>query len=119
MEISKLIADFRDDRPIMKEHNTEGHLLALLHAEYGELLEAYDTEAPNHMIDEELADVIIYCYTLLLVRGENPESVIREKVALNHAQHPSGNYQEGNYREQYVKSKSEAKQINLKGWWYE
>lgn len=117
--ISQIIKDFRTDRPIIEKHNNEGHVLALLVGEFNELMDAYEGDVEPHEIDEEIADVIIYCMTLLQLRGQDIDQTILSKLALNHSQHPAGNYQTGNYREQYIKSKTEAKQIRLKEWWYE
>lgn len=100
--ITTVLNNFPSDRPVMRENNTLEKLNQYLEQEVDEYLEDGIT-VKDQMT--ELADVIIYAATIITKLGGDPFDEVIEKIAFNLIQHPSANYQQGDYNEQRKTSK--------------
>lgn len=83
--------DWTDGRPIIKENNDLPTLIELL---FGELREF--AEDPNKT---ELADILIFAYSIANLMGWDAEEIVMEKIALNHLRYPANKFQHGDYNE--------------------
>lgn len=102
--VQRLVANFLEDRPTMKENNTFETVVSLLRGELDELVEIEPTKDPVE-IKQELADVLIFAYTLAHVLGVDAEEAIRTKVAYNTARYTAEAFKEGSY----TQSRSECR----------
>lgn len=94
------IVDFRDERDWAQFHSPR-NVAAALAVEVGELQETLlwknDEEVKTLLqadkevgrVREELADVMIYCLLFAHTCGINPETAIREKLAVNAQKYPA------------------------------
>ena len=121
-ESLKLLQDFATDRPVLNEHNTPQNLINLLIDEAYEFQNAqqdfeHGKTNRNHL-EAEWADIMAFLLTIAWKLDIDPELALREKVGMNHAQHPAGNYQEGEYHDCRHKSKQEAHDFGLEEIFY-
>lgn len=61
----------------------DGELIALMHSELSEALEAMRTHAPQEAIAEELADCCIRIFDYCGARGIDLQKAIKEKIKKN------------------------------------
>jgi len=91
MSIIDDIIKFRDDRNWEQFHNTKDLALAIS-IEAAELNELFlwttHDMADQDRIKEELADVLIYCFTLAHECGFDIDQIIREKMEKNKIKYP-------------------------------
>lgn len=83
------IAHFRDTRGWMQFH-TPPHLASSISIEAAELLELFQwgNVPTEERLEEELADVLIYCLSLASVCGIEPLVAIERKMAKNAVKYP-------------------------------
>lgn len=90
-EIMQSLADFRDARGWGLYH-TPRHLAEAISVEAGELLECYLWDGafprPHQNPAHEVADVLIFALSFCLAMHLDPETIIREKMALNAQKYP-------------------------------
>jgi NTP pyrophosphatase (non-canonical NTP hydrolase) len=86
--IDSLVA-FRDARDWKKFHTPE-NLAKSVAIEAAELLECFQwgDNYEKKQIEDEIADVMIYCLLLTEAIGIDPEKAIREKIELNEVRFP-------------------------------
>ena len=84
-ELQKLVAE----REWAQFHSAE-NLAKSIAIEAGELLECFQwgTAASDERVQEELADVLTYCYLLAARLGEDPDDVVRRKLEVTRAKYP-------------------------------
>lgn len=92
MAITEDVIAFRDERGWGKFH-TRKNLAQAIAIEAGELLEVFLWDRLRYDMAweracEELADVLIYAYTLAHELGVTPESIMRAKMAKNAERYP-------------------------------
>lgn len=116
--LTGIVRDFLADRPIMKEKNTPQHILWML---AGEMIEATQAiESGDEMaIRDEIADLVFLSISLAIQLDVDPEEVTREKAALNHLKLPASMFKEGDYDEQYLKSRMLKKKYRITEEFYE
>ncbi len=92
--LQKKVTEFRDERD-WKQFHTPKDLAISISLEAAELLEIFqwsgaDLEVNNKRskIEEELADVIMYCLSLAEVTGLEIGEIVLKKLALNNAKYP-------------------------------
>lgn len=86
--IRDAIRDFVEQREWAQFHSPE-NLAKSISIEAGELLECFqwnDSDADSARL--ELADVLIYCFLLADRLGVDPDTIVREKLAVNSAKYP-------------------------------
>lgn len=105
MLIQELVANFLEDRPTMKKNNDFTNVVALLKGEIEELVEA-EASKDETEIGQELADVLIFAYTLAHVLGVDAEEVMKNKIAYNTARYTAKAFEQGDYTE----SRSECRE---------
>ena len=88
--LKEIIENFNEDRPAMLRD-----IPTLLGALMNEVEEAMEAEGEE--LGRELADILIFVYTIAQWAGIDLESETREKIALNHIRYPASNFQEGDY----------------------
>lgn len=84
------ILKFRDERD-WKQFHTPENLAKAINIEAGELLECFQwsTEAFDRKeVEEELADVVIYCLLMSDVLDVNIEEIVRDKIEKNGQKYP-------------------------------
>lgn len=88
------ILKFRDDRDWKQFHNPKD-LAISISLEASELLEVFqwsgaDTSADKKMkkVQEELADVVIYCILMADVCGLDLDEIVQEKIKRNNEKYP-------------------------------
>ena len=88
------ILKFRDDRD-WKQFHTPKDLAISISLEAAELLEVFqwsgtDLEAAEKRgrIEEELADVLIYCFLMADAVGVDPADIIPRKLRINNEKYP-------------------------------
>lgn len=88
------IAAFCDERDWGQFHNPKDLALSIS-IEAAELLEVFQWSGQDNSavgreekIEEELADVLIYCLDMARVIGADPIEIIEKKMALNRAKYP-------------------------------
>ena len=93
-ELMKEVTQFRDERN-WKQFHTPKDLAISLSLEAAELLEIFQwsgtdlvVENKRDKIEEELADVMMYCLLLADNRGINVEEIIRKKLEANRKKYP-------------------------------
>lgn len=115
--ITKLLTDFRNDRPLMDENNDLHTLVDLMDKEVDEVRDELNGDLDQ--LAQELADVAIYALTAILEMGRDPEEELLAKISYNHVQHSAFNYQRGDFDIQRFASKSYAKSRKLKEQFYD
>jgi len=99
-KITKTLIKFRDSRNWGRFH-TEAEIARSLCIEATELNRLYQwgKTARQDALQEEIADVLIYCLYLCERRGIDPENAIIEKIARNEVRYPvSGSTEELNWK---------------------
>lgn len=88
-DILRKLREFNDARDWGQFHSPE-NLAKSIAIEAGELLECFQWGAPpDHAeVRMELADVLSYAYQLADVLGENPETLILEKLVITGEKYP-------------------------------
>ena len=93
-ELNHDITTFRDKRN-WKQFHTPKNLAISISIEAAELLEIFQwTEADMNLdtkrerIEEELADVLIYCGLMADVMGMNVDEIITRKLQINEMKYP-------------------------------
>lgn len=84
------IRKFTEDRDWDQFHSP-GNLAKSISIEANELLECFqwsDTEYDLGHIEEELADVIVYCQNMLDKLGLDVDDIVNRKMAKNEAKYP-------------------------------
>lgn len=84
------IKKFRDDRD-WKQFHTPGNLAKAISIEASELLENFlwdDKKFDKEHVEEELADVIVYCMHMADALGVDMEEIINKKMDKNEAKYP-------------------------------
>jgi len=88
------ILKFRDDRDWKQFHNPKD-LAISISLEAAELLEVFQWSGPDtsndnkqEKIEEELADVIIYCILMADVCGLDIDEIVQEKIRVNNEKYP-------------------------------
>ena len=84
------ILRFNVDRDWTQFHS-EANLAKSIMIEAGELLECFqwnDKEFKKEKVEEELADVLIYCQDLLMKLGLDEEEIVNKKLDQNEAKYP-------------------------------
>ena len=84
-ELQKLVAE----REWAQFHSVE-NLAKSIAIEAGELLECFQwgTAASDERVQEELANVLTYCYLLAAKLGEDPDDVVLRKLQVTRAKYP-------------------------------
>lgn len=91
--LKQIIEAFNEDRPAMIRDIPT--LLGALSQEVKEAMEATDKEE----LARELADILIFTYTIAQWAGVDIEEEAREKISFNHCRYPAKDFQEGDYWE--------------------
>ena len=93
-EVMKAIDEFRDERDWRKFH-TPKDLAISVSLEASELLENFQwvdsgeaLARKRSNVEEELADVLIYCLMLAADLGLDPAEIINSKLETNRAKYP-------------------------------
>lgn len=84
------IKKFRDDRE-WKQFHTPGNLAKAISIEASELLESFlwdDEKFNKEHVEEELADVIVYCLHMADALEVDIEEIINKKMDKNEAKYP-------------------------------
>ena len=84
------IIQFTKDRDWDQFH-APANLAKSISIEAGELLECFqwsDTDYDIEEVKDELADVMVYCYDLLMKLGLDEDEIINAKMAKNEAKYP-------------------------------
>ncbi|MDE7062589.1 MAG: nucleotide pyrophosphohydrolase [Lachnospiraceae bacterium] len=84
------IRKFTEDRDWDQFHSP-GNLAKSISIEANELLECFqwsDTEYDLEHVEEELADVIVYCQNMLDKLGLDVDDIVNRKMAKNEAKYP-------------------------------
>lgn len=90
--MKKVIA-FRDERKWGAAHKPKD-LAISISLEANELLEIFQWRSDEEALEdrehlkEELADVLIYCFTLANELGMNPKEIMEEKIIKNGMKYP-------------------------------
>ena len=85
------IRKFTEDRDWQQFH-TPANLAKSISIEANELLECFqwsDTEYDISRVQEELADVLVYCRNMLEELGLDEDEIINEKMSKNEAKYPA------------------------------
>ena len=106
-ELQKIVSDFVDDRPTLKENNTLERVFFLLSQEMDEVGEDLHN---GETIGSELADLIFFILTLANIHGIDMEAEFREKTAWNHIRYQAHLFQDGDYED----ARKEAKENERK-----
>lgn len=87
--VKEELRKFVDERDWGQFHSPE-NLIKSVAIESGELLECvqWGGDPDPARIQEELADVLTYCYLLADKMGWNPESIVIEKLAQTRRKYP-------------------------------
>lgn len=93
-ELQKAAADFRDERDWKQFHNPKDLAISIV-LEASELLEIFqwsgsDTapEGRRDKVEEELADVLLYCFLMADREGLDIEEIMRKKMVRNAEKYP-------------------------------
>lgn len=93
-ELQKEMIKFRDERNWRQFHNPKD-LAISISIEAAELLEVFqwsgedlEVSQKKEKIEEELADVMIYCGLMANVVGIDIEEIVRKKLAVNSRKYP-------------------------------
>jgi len=93
-ELKKEITQFRDERN-WKQFHTPKDLAISISLEAAELLEIFQwsgtdlvVEKKRDRIEEELADVMMYCLLMADITGMDMEEILRKKLKKNAAKYP-------------------------------
>jgi NTP pyrophosphatase (non-canonical NTP hydrolase) len=84
------IKKFRDDRD-WKQFHTPGNLAKAISIEASELLENFLWDDENYNrehVEEELADVMVYCLHMVDALGVDIEEIINKKMDKNEKKYP-------------------------------
>ncbi|MDE7435663.1 MAG: nucleotide pyrophosphohydrolase [Lachnospiraceae bacterium] len=84
------IRKFTEDRDWDQFHSP-GNLAKSISIEANELLECFqwsETEYDLGHVEEELADVIVYCQNMLDKLGLDVDDIVNRKMAINEAKYP-------------------------------
>jgi NTP pyrophosphatase (non-canonical NTP hydrolase) len=120
------IINFQIDRPVMHANNDVQQLIRLTQ---NEALELSETPPPyqnlKEYLNQELADLLIFVVTL--AHELNPDEpvdqliarIVMEKIALNHARYPAGDFQEGDYNETIASCRERTHQLKTRQEFYE
>lgn len=105
----ELLKNFQEDRPVMKEANSDiDFLLTLLFDEVEEVKDVpSDGMTREKYLEQELADVAIFAIQILDILTGDADMAIREKVARNTVKYPAVLFQSGTYEEARRKSKEQ------------
>lgn len=102
-ELKELVRDFVVERDWLKYHNPKD-LAEAICIEAAELLEVFQWASPEETlswkddrsklsrVEEELADVVIYCLSMANVMGIDISNAVVEKVKENAAKYPADKY---------------------------
>ncbi len=93
-ELKRDITEFRDERD-WKQFHTPKNLAMSISIEAAELLENFQWsredsgfESKRESIEEELADVLIYCILMADVMGMDVSEIISKKLQVNKKKYP-------------------------------
>lgn len=88
-EVKHQLREFVDERDWNQFHSLE-NLAKSISIESAELLEEFQWGKPDSLknVRLELADVLTYCYMLADKLGEDPESLILEKLEITRSKYP-------------------------------
>ena len=88
-ETMNKILKFRDERG-WKPYHTPENLVKSISIEAAELLECFqwNQETDFTHVNEELADVLIYCLQMVDILGVNAKQIIFEKLEKNALKYP-------------------------------
>ncbi|GAA4916197.1 nucleotide pyrophosphohydrolase [Nesterenkonia rhizosphaerae] len=88
-EVRKTLREFMAEREWQQFHTSE-NLIKSVAVEAGELLECaqWGGEPDPDKVQEELADVLTYCYLLADKMGWEPEQVILQKLEATRLKYP-------------------------------
>ncbi len=93
-ELKKDIASFRDERN-WRQFHTPKDLAISISLEAAELLEVFQwsgedlfVKSKREKIEEELADVMIYCYLMADAVGADIDEIISKKLKTNKEKYP-------------------------------
>lgn len=80
---------FVEERDWGQFHSPE-NLAKSIAIEAGELLECFqwDESAPDERVQEELADVLTYCYLFAAQLGVDPDDIVLRKLHTTRAKYP-------------------------------
>jgi NTP pyrophosphatase (non-canonical NTP hydrolase) len=86
--IEKLL-HFRDERN-WKQYHTPRNLIEALSVEVGELMELFlwNNKPSAHLVEEELADVLIYSLYIINYYGFDIQDIIEKKMKKNGDKYP-------------------------------
>lgn len=102
----EMLRNFTEDRPVMKEANSDvSFLLGLLLQEVTELQEEPHGMSKEKYLEQELADVAIFAISILHLITGDADAAIREKVGRNTLKYPARLFQEGSYEDARANSK--------------
>lgn len=94
-DLQKDIIDFRDERDWKQFHNPKD-LAISISLEAAELLEVFQwsgadvvVEGKREKIEEELADVLIYCLLMAEETGLDVETIVEKKLKKNGEKYPA------------------------------
>lgn len=110
--ITNAVYQFSDDRPVLKDYNTEDHHLTMSLAieamevmELEKLREAFSDDEFQERMSDELADVFIYLLEITRMYDIDLVEATVSKVMLNQQRLPAEDFQEGDFSTQYMKHK--------------
>lgn len=102
-ELVAAVAAFRDERDWAQFHAPKnlGMAIAIEAAELMEHFQWIDVEASRALLEEpaaraavaeELADVLMYCFSLASIAGYDVSTIVRQKMAANALKYPAERY---------------------------
>lgn len=88
-ELSDKIYQFSKERDWLK-YNTPENLAKAISIESGELLECFHwkSDFEQKALEEEIADVMTYCFLLCKQIGCDPKKIILDKMEVNKKKYP-------------------------------
>ena len=88
-DIFKKLIKFRDQRD-WKQFHTPANLAKSISIEAAELLECFqwNDEYESDNVQQELADIIIYCLLMTEALGVDFEDIVNEKIEINTKKYP-------------------------------
>lgn len=112
MEISQMLQAFSGARDTLKRANTPMGIVERTEGELNEIKEELlKEEIDPQKLAAEIADAMIYLFTLSGDFGFDMELEIKEKIALNTIRFPANKFKDGDYEESRRECKAAEKPI--------
>ena len=116
-EAQRIVYDFLERRPIMREHDTLETIAEKMKGEIDELLaeitwgEREPTPEEIKKVSSELADVVIYALSMGSLIGVDVEQSVIDKIKINEERFPDHLFQEGDFLKTYLSRKRELREL--------